>query len=161
MLRYLAFAAVALLTAMVWMLVLPAAPVVQPIAFNHAAHARTGCVTCHRGAESSARAGIPQGDLCVKCHATAPRAKGAAERWAGITRGDRIAWTRINRLPEHVMFSHRRHVALGRLDCASCHGDLKNQAAPVGVVARRLNMQTCLSCHRRENASEDCAACHR
>ena len=161
MLRYMAFVAVVLLTAVGWMTVLPAAPVRQPVAFNHAAHARTACVTCHRGVESTARAGIPQGDVCVKCHATAPSAKGAAALWTGITGGERIAWVRVTHVPEHVMFSHRRHVALGRLDCVSCHGDMTRQAAPVGVVAMRLNMQTCLSCHRRESASEDCAACHR
>ena len=161
MLRYLAFGAATLVTATGWILALPPAPVRQPLAFNHAAHAQTACATCHRGAESSVRAGIPQGDVCVKCHATAPRAGGAAELWPAITRGDRVAWTRVNHLPDHVLFSHRRHVTLGRLDCASCHGDMRHQAAPVGVAATRLNMQTCLPCHQHESASEDCAACHR
>ena len=36
MLRYMAFVAVVLLTAVGWMTVLPAAPVRQPVAFNHA-----------------------------------------------------------------------------------------------------------------------------
>jgi hypothetical protein len=59
------------------------------------------------------------------------------------------------------MFSHRRHVTLAKLDCESCHGKMRERMAPLGVAPVRLDMNTCLSCHRREGAAEDCAACHR
>ncbi len=159
--RYVAFVGIVLLSGVGWITVLPSAPLGQPIAFSHAAHAKTACATCHRGAASAAHAGIPQGDTCLKCHATAPRARGAADAWPRIVKGDPIRWVRVTRLPEHVMFSHRRHVTLARLECASCHGDVARQTTPVSRPAKRLEMKTCLSCHRRENASEDCAACHR
>ena len=161
MLRALAFWGISLVTAVGWIAILPPAPLSQPLAFNHAKHAPMACVTCHRGAESEARAGIPQSDLCVRCHATAPRAAGAGALWPGIDAGQPIPWVLVTHVPTHVLFSHRRHVTLGRLDCVSCHGEMEMRTSPIGASPVRLDMQTCVSCHRREGASVDCAACHR
>ena len=160
MTRYLAPAGVALVVATGWILVLPPAPVAQPIAFSHAKHAPMACAVCHRGVETAARAGLPAASLCAKCHASIP---GGATGTAGgdVGQSGRIAWVRVTRVPDHTMFSHRRHVALGRLDCASCHADIGLRASPPVRQPVRLDMDACLSCHQREGASEDCAACHR
>jgi hypothetical protein len=152
---------VALAVAAGWVFVLPAAPVAQPIAFNHARHGAVSCVVCHRGAETGAHAGIPQSNVCTRCHATAPGQSIPAPAWADIAAGRPIAWRQVTRVPEHVMFSHRRHTTLGQLACASCHGDMTTRVAPVSAPATRIIMDTCLSCHKREGASEDCAGCHR
>ncbi len=159
--RYVVPALVALAVAGGWMLALPPAPSAQPIAFNHAKHAAAACVLCHRGAESSARAGIPQADTCTRCHATAPGRSVSDAAWNDVAAGKRIAWVQLTRIPDHVAFSHRRHTGPGQLACASCHGDMATRTAPPGRAPVRLVMTTCLSCHTREGASEDCAGCHR
>ena len=159
--RYTLPALVAVVVAVGWVIALPSAPLAQPIAFNHAKHASAGCVLCHQGAGAGVRAGIPQGDVCIRCHATAP-ASGVSElAWNDVTSGKRIAWRRVTRVPDHVAFSHRRHTGPGQLACVSCHGDMGQRTEPPGRAPVRLVMDTCLTCHKREGASEDCAGCHR
>ena len=144
--RALTSAAIAVGTAAVWLAAAPPAAMRQPIPFPHAKHQAVACVVCHRGATTSTRAGIPDGAFCAKCHSALPR---------------EIAWVQVTRIPAHVLFSHRRHVGLAQLDCASCHGDMRGRRTPVGTAATALTMTNCLSCHRQEGAAEDCAACHR
>jgi len=157
--RYLGAAIVASVVAVAWVTVLPTASVHQPIGFPHAKHQAVGCAVCHRGAANETHAGIPDVAVCTKCHATAPA--GTASTWdAAVTRKS-IAWVQVTHVPQHVLFSHRRHTTLGRLDCASCHGDMRDRALPPGIAPVRLTMTTCLSCHRHEGAAEDCATCHR
>lgn len=160
MVRPLVLAGIVVAAGAGWVLLMPRAPAAQPVPFSHAKHRGMACVVCHRGAEVSARAGIPQGETCLKCHATAPRGVDAA-LWSEAERGTRLGWTRVTRVPDHVYFSHRRHVALAKLDCVSCHADIGQWAAPPARAAMRLDMDTCLACHRTEGASQDCAACHR
>jgi hypothetical protein len=158
--RYLLAIGVTLATAVAWILVLPEAPVAQPIAFNHAKHGAVGCMVCHAGVAQGARAGIPQGDLCVRCHAAAPRGL-SQPMWSDVAGGGRIAWRQITQVPDHVRFSHRRHTGAAQLACASCHGDMTTRTSPLARPPVRLVMNTCLSCHKSEGASEDCAGCHR
>ena len=148
-----------MVVAATWVVALPTAPLRQPIAFPHAKHQTTACAVCHRGAATETRAGIPEIALCGKCHATPPASAAAAWNVATATRA--IGWVQITHVPAHVMFSHRRHVTLARLDCASCHGAMRERSTPPGRAPVRLTMTTCLSCHRDEGAAEDCAACHR
>jgi ribosomal protein L40E len=144
--RLLGAAFVTLMVAATWVAALPTAPVRQPIDFPHAKHQAIGCVVCHRGAAARTHAGIPDATVCAKCHTTTPRA---------------IAWVQVTHVPPHVLFSHQRHVTIARLDCVSCHGEMRDRRAPPGAAPVRLTMTTCLSCHRHEGAAEDCAACHR
>jgi hypothetical protein len=132
--------------ALAWIIALPAAPVRQPLSFPHVKHHAVACTVCHRGSAAGARAGIPDASFCAKCHAATPRA---------------IAWVQVTRIPSHVMFSHRRHVAIARLECVSCHGEMRDRIVPPSAAPVRLTMTTCLACHRQEGAAEDCAACHR
>jgi hypothetical protein len=159
--RVLALCVLTLTVAAAWIWALPAAPVKQPIAFNHARHKALSCSVCHQGVESAAHAGLPEGTVCTKCHTTAPAGVTTDARWAQIARGEPVGWVRVTHLPDHVRFSHQRHTVLGTLECASCHADIGQRTAPPGVAPTRLVMSTCLSCHKHEGASEDCAGCHR
>jgi len=150
----------ALLVAAAWILVMPSLPIAQPAAFNHARHRAVACVNCHRGVESSARATLPAQADCARCHATAPPGIADAQ-WPLSDRTRPIVWVQVTRLPDHVMFSHRRHVVAGNLACASCHADIGQRTTPPGAAPVRLDMKACLSCHQREGASEDCDGCHR
>lgn len=156
--RWLSAALVMVAVAAAWVLALPPAPVRQPMDFAHAKHGTMGCAVCHHGADTMARAGIPSVRVCAKCHATAPGGQSAV--WDAALR-DQIGWVQVAHVPDHVLFSHRRHVALARLDCASCHGNVRERTTPVTAASVRLEMDSCVACHRREGAAEDCAACHR
>lgn len=153
-------AGLAVVLAAGWMAVLPSAPIVQPIAFNHRAHVPMACRACHTGVERGASALLPGPGACAKCHATAPRGIDAA-RWQQMQQSGTTAWVRVTDTPDHVLFSHRRHVVLGRLECESCHRDIGRRTSPPPRAPARLDMDACVSCHRREAASDDCAACHR
>lgn len=154
------FVALALGVAWAWVLVLPPAAASQPVEFNHARHRPIACATCHPGVVNGARAGLPTGTFCAKCHATAPAAVGD-DAWARLVEAPPAPWVLLTRLPDHVRFSHERHAGSGRLECASCHGDVGTRTAPAPRNPVRLDMDTCLTCHQRENVTEDCAACHR
>ena len=158
--RTLTYIALTVAVAAVWVVVLPPAPAAQPLSFDHSKHAAVSCSVCHRGATSSARAGIPQADLCSKCHATVPGGV-RKETWEAAARNGRFEWRRVSRVPEHVYFSHQRHAGAARLECASCHGTVGQSTAPPRRAPLRLDMDACLSCHEKEAASRDCAACHR
>ncbi len=158
--RFLAPALVAIVIAAAWVELLPAAVARQPIQFPHAKHRTVACTLCHRGAETAARAGIPDVTFCAKCHATAPA--GTAAVWDTAVARQTIGWVQVTRvLPPHVMFSHQRHVTLARLDCSSCHGAMRDRMTPPSAAPTRIAMATCLGCHRQEGAADDCAACHR
>jgi len=68
-----------------------------------------------------------------------------------------IEWKRVHRVPDFVAFDHRSHVA-AEVPCQRCHG-------PVESMERvrqhsTLLMGWCVDCHRREQATLDCGACH-
>lgn len=175
MTRALLLTAVVTMSAVIWITLLPPAAIRQPIPFDHSKHAEVSCVACHRGADRAASAGIPEVSTCLECHATPPRAveqvlsagpplAGSDARtptWDELVRGAGPVWMRVSRLPDHVMFSHRRHVGAARLACDSCHGDMRSRRAALTSAPLRLDMDACLSCHKNEGASEDCVACHR
>jgi hypothetical protein len=162
--RALFFVVTMVASAAIWWFVAPAVAVAQPLAFNHAKH--TGaltCVACHVGVTTGAKATLPSVDICIKCHAQAPKSVTPAE-WQAIQQtvpGAPPPWIPVTRLPSHVRFSHNRHVTLGGLACESCHGDIGTRTAPPTRTPLRIEMKTCLACHQKEGASEDCAGCHR
>lgn len=152
----------ALAAAGIWTEVAPAVAVAQPLAFNHAKHTvALACTVCHSGAVTGERATLPSGEICAKCHASAPASVSRAA-WDVIAKTAAVPpWIPVTRMPSHVRFSHRRHTALGGLACESCHGDIGKRTAPPARAPMRLEMKTCLACHQKEGASEDCAGCHR
>jgi hypothetical protein len=140
---------------------------VQPVSFDHALHAgreKIGCTTCHAGAERKAVAGLPPLATCLSCHMKPqgePRPSEAAVRKLAAM-GRPVAWVQVTRNPGHVYFSHRAHVALGRMSCVECHGDVTGwRSPPVEPEARLTSMTECQGCHRRTGASLSCATCHR
>jgi len=140
----------------------PAAYAQQPVAFPHNTHVRMGldCIDCHIGADTRAAAGIPSVAKCMLCHAKLGRNKPEVKKVIDYAnRKIEIPWQRIYFFDTsaHVNFKHAPHYQAG-IACAICHGDMAKAA--VAEKAVNHNMGTCLACHRRNNASEDCAACH-
>lgn len=58
-----------------------------------------------------------------------------------------VEWVQIHNLPDHVFFSHQQHVKVGKIDCAECHGDVKEM--PKVKQHSPLTMGWCIDCHRK------------
>ena len=136
----------------------------QPIAFNHAKHIAAGldCTGCHGTVEEQAFASMPTLDTCMDCHEE-PMSKSPEEKKvrAFAARHEEPPWQRVYRMPVHVFFSHRRHVVVGKVACATCHGDIAKATEPPTRPAVDQKMAWCLECHEKRHASTDCIACHK
>ncbi len=139
----------------------PRAPV-QPIPFSHKVHAGAngiGCEMCHAYAEHSPVAGMPSMARCFGCHKFVARDKPAVQEGVKtFQEGKTLAWDRVYRVPDHVYFTHERHLAAG-LRCQTCHGDVQDMEVVRQVGS--LTMGWCVDCHRRRNAPTDCLTCHK
>ncbi len=138
----------------------------QPLQYNHKVHVESAgmsCTDCHMYAEKLAAASIPKLDVCQTCHSEEPISQSPEELklLTYMKEQEEIPWVRIYSIPDHVYFSHRRHVVRGKLDCAECHGKMAEQTTPVAVQFRPVTMDACMDCHKRMNAATDCLACHR
>ena len=132
---------------------------IQPLVFNHKAHAGDNgihCLFCHRYAAKSPVAGLPPVSFCMTtCH---PLFNFKIEELEEYGRNRTpIPWIRVYSLPDHVYFPHMMHVRAG-IDCANCHGDV----AAMNLIERTvdLKMGWCLNCHRQHKATIDCWTCH-
>lgn len=138
--------------------------IVQPVAFNHKVHVETGleCGDCHGYFETQTFSGLPTISQCMDCHeeaiTTSPEEEKVRELAAA---GLPLEWEQIYRVPDHVYYSHRRHVIAGKLDCATCHGDIAETTSPPDRPLNDLSMDFCLNCHQQNNVTEDCIACHK
>jgi len=135
---------------------------VQPIPFPHPTHVTMvglPCTYCHQYVDQSRRAGVPSVQLCMSCHRNVaterPAIKKLTEYWDNR---EPIPWVRIHKLPDHVHFSHKRHVKRN-IDCSVCHGELKTMDVVRRV--RSLKMGWCVRCHEANGASIDCYTCHK
>ena len=70
-----------------------------------------------------------------------------------------VPWVRIYGFAEsaHVKFRHSSHIQ-AKIACKMCHGSVENMTTATRVVNH--TMGTCVSCHRQNQASDDCAVCH-
>lgn len=57
-----------------------------------------------------------------------------------------IEWVKIHNLPDHVYFNHSQHVAVGKVACQRCHGDI--QEMDEVFQFSQLSMGWCINCHR-------------
>lgn len=58
-----------------------------------------------------------------------------------------IEWVKIHNLPDHVYFNHSQHVAVGKVQCQSCHGAIQDMDEV--HQASDLSMGWCVNCHRQ------------
>lgn len=130
--------------------------------FNHQVHVTDnliGCSTCHPYVRHSAVAGLVSMAGCMGCHKFVSKEKPTIQALrAAATAGKPLEFTRVFREPDHVYFSHERHLARG-LKCAECHGDVAHMAQDVRV--KDMHMGFCMECHRVRQANTDCLTCHK
>ncbi|MFQ5865364.1 MAG: cytochrome c3 family protein [bacterium] len=119
------------------------------------------CVGCHRNAIQGHNASIPNIEVCVACHKEAITEDPEEDKLLVYINNDkRINWIRVNNnLTGDTHFSHERHVAVPEVDCRDCHGRVDE--APMSLGLRmNLKMETCMDCHEKMIADNDCLACH-
>jgi len=137
-------------------------PPEQPIAFPHTIHAgqlELACTFCHENAARSPRAGAPSIRKCMSCHQTVAVDNPEVKKLRRYHQEEEpIAWVRLHTLPDHVYFTHKRHIKFG-LDCSDCHGEVRKMEKMQRV--RSLEMGWCVTCHRSLGAPTDCATCHK
>ncbi len=144
-----------------------AAAIEQPIAYNHNIHVEgegLECIDCHAYSEILPSATLPDLSVCLDCHDTDPLSEDSVEEAKlieYIESGTEVPWQRVNEVPDHVYFSHRRHVVAGDLACMDCHGDVGAMTEPVTRPFFELTMEACMDCHKQRQVSNDCLACHR
>ena len=141
---------------------------IQPILFSHKIHAgdnKIPCLYCHIGADKSPVARVPALSTCMGCHKLVGTTLPGVQQLTGYwNRQQPIVWTKVNDVPDHVRFTHERHVQAG-IACQTCHGEIQTETRV--SLAHTLNMGFCVTCHKaRLNdpvhaTSLDCATCHK
>jgi len=135
----------------------------QPIQFNHKSHKEQGvdCITCHQHVQEQNFAGFPKIDICLGCHEESITENPEEEKIRIFQKeGIPIPWISLYNQPDHIFFSHRRHVKLGQIECGLCHGNVDERTAPPSRPLVNLTMDACMECHEKKGADNDCLVCH-
>ncbi|MFC0264021.1 c-type cytochrome [Fontibacter flavus] len=129
----------------------------QPIAFSHQLHAgqyEIECQYCHTGVELGKSANIPSANICMNCHAHIQNVGGQegispeiAKIYAAVDNNQPIEWVRVHNLPDLSYFNHAQHVAVGGVECQTCHGPIEEME--VVYQHSSLTMGWCIDCHRQ------------
>lgn len=135
----------------------------QPIAFSHQLHAGTyemECQYCHTGVEIGKSANIPSANICMNCHMHIQNVGGKdgispeiAKIYAAVDNNQPIEWVRVHNLPDLSYFNHAQHVAVGGLECQTCHGPIEEME--VVYQHSSLTMGWCIDCHRQTDIRAD------
>jgi hypothetical protein len=135
----------------------------QPISFNHKKHVEQGleCDACHRYFKTQTFSGLPDIAICLECHKEPITNNPEEEKIRQYERKkEQIPWRYIYGEPDHVFFSHRRHVVLGKMECKNCHGDIGQSEKPPSRPWVKMTMNWCMDCHAKKKVTNDCLACH-
>jgi hypothetical protein len=135
----------------------------QPIPFNHKKHQEQGmtCDACHRFFQTQTFSGMPRIAICMECHKDPVTDSPEEEKIRQFQKkGKEIPWERLYQQPDHVFFSHRRHVVLGKTECKTCHGEMGQSEKPPSRPWIRMTMKWCMDCHAKSKVSNDCLTCH-
>lgn len=129
----------------------------QPIAFSHQLHAgqyEMQCQYCHTGVEIGKSANIPSANICMNCHAHIQNVGGKEgispeiqKIYNAVDNNQPIEWVRIHNLPDLSYFNHAQHVAVGGVECQTCHGPIEEME--VVYQHSSLTMGWCIDCHRQ------------
>ncbi|WP_040670385.1 c-type cytochrome [Nitritalea halalkaliphila] len=129
----------------------------QPIAFSHALHAgqyEIECQYCHTGVEIGKSANIPSANICMNCHTHIQNVGGKdgispeiQKIYDAYDNNRPIEWVRVHNLPDLSYFNHAQHVAVGGIECQTCHGPIEEME--VVYQHSSLTMGWCIDCHRQ------------
>lgn len=135
----------------------------QPIAFSHALHAgqyEIACQYCHTGVEIGKSANIPSANICMNCHTHIQNVGGKEgispeiqKIYNAVDNNQPIEWVRVHNLPDLAYFNHAQHVAVGGIECQTCHGPIQEMEV-VGQHSS-LTMGWCIDCHRQTEVATE------
>lgn len=143
---------------------------VQPIFFRHDIHAgqyQLDCQYCHGYADISWNPGLPSTALCMGCHRVVGTTNPEVQKLSEAANNNTpIEWAEVHDLRQFVHFPHNRHVAVARIACQTCHGQVERM--PQVWQFASLKMGWCLDCHTSSTyandpdrpVTTDCTACH-
>ncbi len=134
--------------------------------FDHEAHIKAedmDCLDCHKFAKKGVYATLPKLKDCADCHSEAQGKHPDEPKVREYLESEKeIPWVTVNKLPGHVYFSHRAHVAFGEMKCWDCHLDMRKVSGTVVEPdVQHLTMRKCMECHEQKNADNECTACHK
>jgi hypothetical protein len=157
---------VILVVLVAWVLVPAPRRIVQPIAYNHNIHIEgegLECADCHAYAEELPSASLPSLEVCTECHDEEGLSESPEETILieYITSEQEIPWQIVYDVPDHVYFSHRRHVSIGEMECIACHGNMAEMEEPPARPLQPVTMDWCMDCHKESSVTNDCLTCHR
>lgn len=135
----------------------------QPLLFNHKIHKKAGigCIQCHPFYREQRFSGMPNVILCIECHKDPITQNPEEEKIREFYKNGKVfRWKRLYEQPDHVFFSHRRHVVLAQMDCKDCHGPIEESERPPTKAWVKMTMKWCMECHTKTKANNDCMACH-
>jgi hypothetical protein len=177
--------AVATLSVLTWGFLRIEPATKQPVEFPHKTHVqllKLVCTSCHQLANQHAAAGRPPTALCLACHSGGAVKSPEVEKLRAFGKqGTEVPWQRVWRLPPHVFFPHRVHVAVAKIPCQTCHGPMESLERPPARPLKTLRMADCIGCHEKwewtkltnekesepsrvatvRRVSTDCITCHR
>jgi Cytochrome c7 and related cytochrome c len=140
---------------------LPLPPPEQPIPFDHKLHVGLGaqCLDCHKIQPDGFAAGYPAAAVCMACHAAIKADSAPIQKLAAAEKSQQpIEWARVYRVPDFVWFSHQTHVVDAKVACDTCHGPVAERQ--VIFKEKPTSMVSCMDCHARHKAPNDCDLCH-
>ena len=127
----------------------------QPIAFSHKIHAgqyEIDCQYCHTGVNISKSANIPSVNICMNCHNTIHTDRPEVQKIVTAYEENRpIEWVRVHNLPDLSYFNHSQHVAVGGIECNTCHGPIEEM--DIVYQYAELTMGWCINCHRETDVN--------
>lgn len=132
------------------------------VRFSHAIHVgkkRLECIECHGTVYSEEGAGMPDPQICSRCHDVPDEKKPPEERVAArFDEAGRYLTQPVASLPDDVSFSHRTHVYEHEVACSDCHGDVaRSDTIPADSAVTK---DECMACHSRNGRENRCADCH-
>ncbi len=103
-------------------------------------------------------AGVPSVSKCMGCHSNLSIESAPISKLTEyFEEAKPIGWMKVYDLPDHVWFSHKRHITRD-IACKKCHGPVDTLEVNKRLVNHKMGF--CLNCHQDEEASTDCLTCH-
>lgn len=128
----------------------------QSISFNHKNHQDqgVGCITCHPYFNEYAFSGMPDLNICLECNKEPVTKSPEEEKIRRFQKkGEQIPWRRLYEEPDHVYFSHRAHIVIGKIECKTCHGNIGESQRPPTKPFVQMTMSWCMNCHGRNKVT--------
>ncbi|MGJ5820607.1 cytochrome c3 family protein [Paludibaculum fermentans] len=132
----------------------------QPVPYSHKTHLALGlqCSSCHKNADPGEYMGFPAETFCMSCHRSVKADSPHIQKLAAAAKERKpLPWVRVYQLSPYVYFSHRVHTQAGAT-CDTCHGPVRERDQITPEVSH--NMRTCMACHAKSKARNDCGTCH-